>query len=201
MTIREAIASALTELDALEAGHQKEKDALLEITQNATHPKRGTVEVRECQECRDPYPEWSSIPKPSICPSCILVSSLPKTGGVSGRALRHDTQPDVAAAAIIHESLRQHALLIGQLQDPEWESAPGWMRSWRIETARAVAGGVRDGEMAYARWYAAREAEGWKNGAVIDPIKRLAPMVEWKALHPVEQTKYRLAVAIAIALG
>lgn len=79
-------------------------------------------------------------------------------------------------AQVAHEINKAYCESIGDFSQPMWQEAPEWQRSsaingvkFHIETPNASP------SAAHEKWFAEREADGWKYGPVKDEAKKENP--------------------------
>lgn len=93
-----------------------------------------------------------------------------------------------AIARVCHEVNRAYCASIGDTSQPAWEDAPEWQRQSAITGVRFTIGNPGAPPSAsHESWLAEKERDGWKYGAVKDPVAKEHPCFVPYGDLPVEQ--------------
>ncbi len=101
-------------------------------------------------------------------------------------------------ARVCHEANRAYCRSIGDYSQPPWEEAPEWQKKSAIDGVRFHIVHPEAGPSAsHEEWLKAKQADGWKYGAVKDPEKKEHPcFVPFGQLPAEQQSKDYIFTAI-----
>lgn len=102
-------------------------------------------------------------------------------------------------AAICHDANRRLCVEQGDNSQPTWEDAPDWQKDSAIAGVEAIADQrTTRPEQSHESWLAQKVADGWKYGAVKDPVKKEHPcFVPYEELPHEQKHKDHLFFSIA----
>jgi hypothetical protein len=109
------------------------------------------------------------------------------------------------AAKIAHEVNRAFCLRLGDTSQPSWESAPDWQKKSAINGITLHWEAQRKGQelspsALHESWFEEKKRDGWKYGAVKNPVTKEHPcFVPYEQLPADQQTKDYLFGAVARA--
>lgn len=91
-------------------------------------------------------------------------------------------------AAFCHEINRAYCRALGDDSQPTWADAPDWQHDSAVQGVIALLGNSgMSPEETHASWAAHKISEGWRYGAVKDPVKKEHPCLVAYDDLPVEQ--------------
>lgn len=113
----------------------------------------------------------------------------------------HGKEERIARAC--HEVNRAYCEALGDASQPAWEAAPEWQRDSamlgvKLHTENPGAGPQHSHES----WMAQKLADGWRHGAVKNPVEKTHPcIVPFDELPPAQQAKDFIFRAVVHALS